>query len=89
MGEINMFIYLFPFIKTLQRDYRWSVRQPSQILYLQRRLFQLVIVETPWMEAYPLKPLRRGVLHIPGTSPFSRELGWCDSVVEVTEGEHG
>ena len=85
MGEINMFIYLFPFIKTIQRDYRWSVRQPSQILYLQRPLFQHVIVEIPWMEAYPPKPLRREVPHIPGTNTFSRKLGWCDSMVEVTE----
>lgn len=80
-----MFIYLFPFIKTIQRDYKWSVRQPSQILYLQRPLFQHVIMEIPWMEAYPPKPLRREVPHIPGTNSFSRNLSWCDSMVEVTE----
>lgn len=61
------------------------MRQPSQILYLQRPLSQPVIVEIPWMEVYPPKPLRRGVPHIPGTKPFSRKLGWCDSTVEVTE----
>lgn len=75
MREINMLIYLFPFVKTIQRDSRWSVRQPSQILYLQRPLFQHVFVEIPWMEVCPPKPLRREVLHIPGTNLFSRKLG--------------
>lgn len=80
-----MFINLFHFIKNIQRDYRWSVRQASQILYLQRPLFQHVIVEIPWMEVYPPKPLRREVPHIPGTNPFSKKLVWCHSMVEVTE----
>lgn len=80
-----MFVYLFLFIETIQRDYRWSVRQPSQIPYLQSPLFQHVIVEIPWMEACLPKPLRREVPHIPGTNPFSRKLSCCHSMGEVTE----
>lgn len=77
--EISVFIYLFLFIKTIWRDCRWSVRRPCPILYLQSPLFQHVIVEIPWKEACPLKPLRREVLHIPGTDCFSRRLDWGHS----------
>lgn len=71
----SVFIYLFLFIKTIQRDCRWSVRRPCRILYLQSPLFQHAIVGIPWKEASPLKPLRRGVLHIPGTDRlFEQEV---------------